>query len=57
MSAPAIIRQEDLTRILKASKAAACPVSITIEPNGKIVILPISAETAPTANPWDEDDD
>jgi len=57
MSAPAIIRQDDLTRILKASKAAACPVSITIEPGGNIVILPISAETAPTANPWDEDDD
>lgn len=57
MSAAALIRQPDLTRIFKAAKAADYPVSVTIEQGGKIVILPVSAKDAPVANPWDEDDD
>lgn len=56
MSARATIRQDDLARIFRASKAAAYPVSVKIEPTGTVVILPIADKDAPKENPWDDSD-
>lgn len=58
MSAKAAIPQADLTRILRAAKAADYPVSVTVNrATGDIVIFPVTAKNAPSPNPWDEADD
>jgi hypothetical protein len=51
------IRQRDITRVLRAAKAADVPVDIRIEPrSGIMVIRPAAAhDTADEAqNPWDQ---
>lgn len=55
MTAPAVIRQADLERILRAAKAADTPVRVELEPTGKVVIIPIRPGIAPEPNPWDDD--
>lgn len=47
MTRRSALRQADMTRALKAAKAAGCEVArIEIEPDGKIVILTGKAEAA-----------
>lgn len=56
MTAPARIRQSDLTRALKAAAAAGLgDVRVEVEPNGKIVIMSGRLAKAGEPNPWDEE--
>lgn len=57
MTRPAAIRQPDLERIFRASKATDYPVRVDLYPDGKIVILPARpGDSDRQGNPWDEDD-
>lgn len=56
MTAPARFTQADLTRAFRAAEAAGVVARIEIEPNGKIVIVPMKAPANDSApNPWDSD--
>jgi tRNA(Arg) A34 adenosine deaminase TadA len=59
VTAPARFRQADLTRALKAAKAAGIDVGqVVLEPSGKIVIMPAGrTEGESEPNPWDEDEE
>lgn len=55
MSAPALIKREDLERIFAAAKATDYPVRIEIEPGTrKVVIIPAKPVESTGANPWDD---
>lgn len=56
MTAPAALRQADLTRILRAAKAADVEVSVEIEPGGKVIIMPLRARPVAQSNPWEAGD-
>lgn len=47
MTRPAPIRQADLERIFKAAKAADVRVRVEVEPQGKVVILPMRDDESP----------
>lgn len=49
-------RQSDITRVLKAARAAGVDIRVEIEPSGKIVIIPMkdAATNADSFNEWDE---
>ena len=53
MTSPARIKQDDLTRIFRAAKAADYPVSVTLRPTGEIIITPVNGESRLEENPWD----
>jgi hypothetical protein len=57
MTARAAFKQSDVTKALKAAKAAGVEdVRVELEPGGKIVIMAGRfAERADQANPWDDD--
>lgn len=56
MTAPARIRQADLTRALKAAQAAGLgDVRVEVEPSGKIVIMSGALAKADERNPWDDE--
>lgn len=57
MTAPARIRQADLTRALKAAQAAGLgDVRVEVDlPSGKIVILSGKLADLPANNPWDDE--
>lgn len=50
MTSPARIRQADLERIFKAAKRADVQVRVEVEPEGKLVILPIRDGDSQDAN-------
>lgn len=55
MTAPARFRQADITRAIRAAKAAgAAEVRVEIEPGGKIIIMTGRAAAPESSNPWDE---
>ena len=43
MTSPARIRQADITRALKAAKAADQDVRVTVKPSGELVIEPVES--------------
>ena len=57
---PCTFRQQDVTRALRAAKAAGLAVDrVEIDRSGKIVIVAVKADYAPRGafdkrNPWDE---
>lgn len=54
MTAPARFRQSDVTRAIKAARAAgADDVRVELEPNGKLVILTGQLAKG-ERNPWDD---
>lgn len=56
MTAPARIRQADLTRALKAAQAAGLgDVRVEVEPDGKIVIMSGKLAEPSERNPWDDE--
>lgn len=58
MTAVARFTQADLTRAFKAAEAAGVTARIEIEPNGKIVIVPMSEPANDSGpNPWDDGDE
>jgi hypothetical protein len=55
VTAPARFTQADLTRAFKAAEAAGVVARIEIEPDGKIVIVPMAAAANDSPpNPWDK---
>lgn len=53
MSAVARIKQADLERIFRAAKAADVRVRVELEPQGKVVILPLRDGESPVADESD----
>lgn len=52
--APSTFRQRDMTRAVKAVRAAGLPVSrVTVDREGRIVVETAETEVAP-ANEWDQ---
>jgi hypothetical protein len=55
MSAPARVRQADVTRLIKAAQAAGIEVgAVRFSPDGEIMVYAKGAEQAPRANPLDD---
>ncbi len=58
MTASARVRQMDVTRAIRGFVNAGQQIgTVTIAPDGKIVILPMGATHIPESNPWDSDDE
>jgi hypothetical protein len=56
-SRAARFRQVELARVLKAAQKANMPCSVRIEPNGAIVLIPMSPDAVAASSPvntWDE---
>lgn len=48
------IRQDNVQRVVKACLAAGLPVStVTVSPEGEIVVYTAGSDSAPTINPLD----